>query len=75
MVIEPRKVLSEFGTHIPESTEIRIHDSTAECRYIVIPKRPKVGSMVNAVVAMLNSSLTVPRIIAAVFASDRDLME
>lgn len=59
VVIEPRKVLSEFGTDIPETTEIRIHDSTAECRYIVIPKRPKVGLAISAVLMMLNLSLTV----------------
>ena len=39
-VKEPRAVLREFGTFIPESTEIRVVDSTADCRYLVIPKRP-----------------------------------
>jgi nitrile hydratase len=39
-VREPRAVLREFGTTIPDSVEIRVVDSTADCRYLVIPKRP-----------------------------------
>ncbi len=39
-VREPRAVLKEFGTVLPESTEIRVVDSTADCRYLVIPRRP-----------------------------------
>lgn len=39
-VKEPRKVLAEFGLHLPNSTQIRVHDSTADMRYIVIPQRP-----------------------------------
>jgi len=39
-VIEPRAVLSEFGLDLPESKEIRVWDSTAELRYLVIPERP-----------------------------------
>ena len=41
MVREPRSVLSEFGLNIPETTQIRVHDSTADMRYIVLPMRPK----------------------------------
>jgi nitrile hydratase len=40
MVREPRVVLSEFGLSIPEKTQIRIHDSTADMRYLVLPLRP-----------------------------------
>ena len=40
VVREPRAVLAEFGTHIAPDREIRVHDSTAELRYIVIPQRP-----------------------------------
>ncbi len=40
MVREPRAVLAEFGLKIPESIQIRVHDSTADMRYIVIPMRP-----------------------------------
>ena len=40
MVREPRAVLAEFGLHIPEKTQIRVHDSTADMRYIVLPMRP-----------------------------------
>jgi nitrile hydratase subunit alpha len=39
-VREPRAVLAEFGVLLPESTEIRVCDSTAEVRYLVIPQRP-----------------------------------
>ncbi len=40
-VIEPRKVLAEFGTIIPDDIEIRVSDSTAMVRYLVLPKRPE----------------------------------
>jgi len=40
-VREPRKVLSEFGLKLPSSTSIRVHDSTADCRYLVVPVRPE----------------------------------
>jgi nitrile hydratase len=40
MVREPRKVLGEFGLQLPEQTLIRVHDSTADMRYIVLPSRP-----------------------------------
>ncbi len=40
VVREPRQVLAEFGTTIPDSVELRVHDSTAELRYMVIPMRP-----------------------------------
>ena len=40
VVYEPRAVLKEFGTNISEETEVRVHDSTADLRYLVIPKRP-----------------------------------
>jgi nitrile hydratase len=39
-VSEPRKVLSEFGLLIDEKTAIRVHDSTADMRYLVLPMRP-----------------------------------
>jgi nitrile hydratase len=40
MVREPRAVLAEFGLHLPESVQIRVHDSTADMRYMVLPMRP-----------------------------------
>ncbi|HWX81147.1 MAG TPA: nitrile hydratase subunit alpha [Steroidobacteraceae bacterium] len=40
-VRDPRGVLREFGMQLPESTRIRIWDSTAEVRYLVIPRRPE----------------------------------
>jgi nitrile hydratase len=39
-VREPRKVLSEFGLQLNETTSIRVHDSTADMRYLVLPMRP-----------------------------------
>ena len=39
-VLEPRAVLAEFGVNLPASTEVRVWDSTAETRYLVIPARP-----------------------------------
>ena len=39
-VIEPRKVLQEFGVNLPDSAEVRVWDSTAEMRYLVLPERP-----------------------------------
>ena len=40
VVREPRKVLDEFGVELPEGTAVRVWDSTAEVRYLVIPQRP-----------------------------------
>ncbi|MGL4976360.1 MAG: nitrile hydratase subunit alpha, partial [Bosea sp. (in: a-proteobacteria)] len=39
-VIDPRSVLAEFGLVLPETTRIRVWDSTAEIRYLVVPQRP-----------------------------------
>jgi nitrile hydratase subunit alpha len=41
LVIEPRQVLKEFGLELDESTEIRVWDSSAEIRYLVLPERPE----------------------------------
>ena len=40
-VSEPRVVLAEFGTIIPDDVEVRVSDLTAQVRYLVLPKRPK----------------------------------
>ena len=40
VVREPRAVLAEFGTAIPDHVAIRVHDSTADMRYMVLPMRP-----------------------------------
>ena len=40
VVIDPRAVIAEFGVQLPASTKIRVWDSTAEIRYLVIPMRP-----------------------------------
>jgi len=41
MVREPRAVLAEFGLRIADTVQIRVHDSTADMRYMVLPMRPK----------------------------------
>jgi nitrile hydratase len=38
--MDPRSVLAEFGLGLPADTSIRVWDSTAELRYLVIPQRP-----------------------------------
>lgn len=40
MVREPRAVLAEFGLQLPDSVIVRVHDSTADMRYLVLPMRP-----------------------------------
>ena len=40
VVREPRKVLAEFGTVIAENVAVRVHDSNADMRYVVVPLRP-----------------------------------
>ena len=37
----PHAVLEEFGTTLPESVTVCVHDSTADMRYLVLPLRPK----------------------------------
>ena len=39
-MIDPRGVLREFGTELADDVEIRVWDSTAEIRYLVLPERP-----------------------------------
>ena len=54
-VREPRAVLAEFGTDIPTATEVRVLDSTADIRYLVIPRRPDGtdGMSVEALAALV----------------------
>ena len=40
-VMDPRSVLAEFGVRLPSTTRIRVWDSTAELRYLVVPMRPE----------------------------------
>jgi nitrile hydratase len=40
VVREPRRVLAEFGVHLADDVDVRVHDSTAELRYMVLPQRP-----------------------------------
>jgi nitrile hydratase len=41
VVFEPRSVLKEFGTVLPDHVTVRVHDSNADMRYVVVPMRPK----------------------------------
>ena len=41
VVMDPRGVLEEFGVELPEDVEVRVWDSTAEVRYLVLPRRPR----------------------------------
>ena len=41
VVMEPRKVLQEFGLSLDEGIEVRVWDSSAEIRYMVLPERPE----------------------------------
>jgi nitrile hydratase len=41
VVREPRSVLKEFGTVLPENVTVRVHDSNADMRYVVVPMRPQ----------------------------------
>src|SRR6201982_4127563 len=53
-VKDPRGVLADFGVTLPDATEIRVWDSTAEVRYLVIPRRPAgTESMAEAELAEL----------------------
>ena len=53
-VIDPRGVLKEFGVQVPEDVEVRVWDSTAELRYLVLPQRPPgSGGMSEAQLAEL----------------------
>ena len=46
-VIDPRGVLREFGVVLPEHVEVRVWDSTAEVRYLVLPERPPATAHLN----------------------------
>jgi nitrile hydratase len=41
VVREPRAVLKEFGTEVADDVELRVHDSTADLRFLVLPMRPE----------------------------------
>jgi nitrile hydratase len=41
VVIDPRSVLAEFGTELGDDVEVRVWDSSAEVRYLVVPERPE----------------------------------
>src|SRR5271156_419467 len=47
VVKDPRGVLGDFGVHLPEAMRIRVWDSTAEVRYLVLPQRPAGSEHLN----------------------------
>lgn len=55
-VIDPRGVLAEFGLSLPDEVEVRVWDSTAEIRYLVLPQRPAGTEHLNeeALAALVN---------------------
>jgi nitrile hydratase len=67
-VREPRAVLAEFGTVLPEGVAVHVHDSTAELRYLVLPMRPAgTGAMTEGELASLATrdtmiGVSVPRV-------------
>ena len=48
-MIDPRGVLREFGLELADETEIRVWDSTAEIRYLVLPERPNGSERLNEI--------------------------
>ena len=64
---EPRAVLAEFGTELAPEVTVRVHDSTADMRYLVLPMRPaNTGAMDEETLAKLVTrdtliGVTVPR--------------
>jgi nitrile hydratase subunit alpha len=67
-VIDPRGVLREFGLELPDEVEIRVWDSTAEIRYLVLPERPpRTGQLSEEQLAALvtrNSMIGVAKVTA-----------
>jgi len=55
MVREPRALLAEMGCDVPDNAEIRVWDSSAEVRYLVLPERPagKESASEDALAAMV----------------------
>jgi nitrile hydratase len=47
IVREPRAVLREFGLELPETVEVRVWDSSAEMRYMVLPERPTAAAKLD----------------------------
>ena len=65
-VIDPRGVLREFGTEVPDEVSVRVWDSTAELRYLVLPEQPPgcVGMNQEALAALVtrNSMIGVEKV-------------
>jgi nitrile hydratase len=67
-IIDPRGVLREFGLELPEEMEVRVWDSTAELRYLVLPERPPgtehLGESELAALVTRNAMVGVERVVA-----------
>jgi nitrile hydratase len=67
-VIDPRGVLREFGSQVDEDVEVRVWDSTAEVRYLVLPERPagseKLGEAELAALVTRDAMVGVSRVVA-----------
>ena len=65
-VIDPRGVLKEFGLDLPDDVEVRVWDSTAELRYLVLPERPPgtdhMGEEALAALVTRNSMIGVEKV-------------
>jgi nitrile hydratase len=71
-VIEPRAVLAEFGTIIPDNVEVRVSDSTAMLRYMVLPMRPeRTESFSEAQLAALVTRDSMIGVVAVTVAEER----
>ena len=57
---EPRRVLAEFGTSIGGEVELRVHDSTADMRYMVLPMRPEGTDEMDEAALAGHRRITVP---------------
>lgn len=63
----PREVLAEFGVDLPDSVRVRVWDSTADCRYLVLPQRP--AGTADFTLEQLSALVTVDSLIG----TERDL--
>ena len=74
-VIDPRGVLREFGLELPDTVEVRVWDSTAEVRYLVLPERPSGTEHMSeeelTALVTRNSMVGVAKVALATSAGDR----
>jgi len=72
-VIDPRGILREFGLQLPEDVEVRVWDSTAELRYLVLPERPAgTGTMTEEQLAALVTRDAMVGVVKVALPASRD---